>query len=92
MGEMAELGQRIGEARDGRLRKPGAFGDLAIAEQAFGRRECAQHFEAARQGRHEFAVAMRCGARSLGGRDLPGLMTGFQSHDAVSLPACARFI
>jgi len=68
------------------------FGDLAVAEQAFGRRECAQHFEATCQRRHEFAVAMRGRTRSLDGRDFPGLMTGFQGHDAVSLPECACFI
>ena len=57
MREIAELGQRVGEPRDRRLRQAGALGDLAIAEQAFGRREGAQHFEAARQRRDEFAVA-----------------------------------
>jgi hypothetical protein len=67
MRKIAELGQRVGQPRDGRLRQTGALGDLAIAELAFGRREAAQHFEPARQAGHEFAVAIDAGRAPRGG-------------------------
>src|SRR5689334_22798246 len=85
MGEIAELGQRIGEARHGRLRQPGALRNLAIAELAFGWREAAQHFEPAREGGHEFAVTIDGGTRAARRRDVPRLVADFQGQD-LTLP------
>jgi hypothetical protein len=56
----------VGEARHGRLGQAGAPGDLAVAEQAVGRRERTQDLEAARQSGDEFRSASA--ARAPGGR------------------------
>nr|GFD56087.1 hypothetical protein [Tanacetum cinerariifolium] len=54
--QVAEAGQRVGQARDGRLGHAGAFRHLAVAEGRFAGPEAAQDLEAARQRRHELAV------------------------------------
>lgn len=42
--------ERRGDARDGRLRDAGQFGQLAVADGRVGRRDAAQHGEAAGEG------------------------------------------
>ena len=49
--KIAELGQRVGQPRNGRLRQVGAGRDLLIAEKPVVGMECAQHIEAAGQAR-----------------------------------------
>jgi len=61
--EVAQLGQRVGEARHGRLGQAGAMGDLLVAQHAFAGMEGAENVEATGQrgdelpvlGRHAFA-------------------------------------
>src|SRR5258705_11342604 len=65
--EVAELGQRIGEARDGRLGQPRAHRDLLVAEQRLEGGEAAQHFQAARQGCRELPIAFMLVAEGTNG-------------------------
>jgi hypothetical protein len=54
--EVAELGQRVGEAGHGRLGQAGAVGDLLVAQHAFAGMEGAQDVEATGQGGDELTV------------------------------------
>src|SRR5207248_10093108 len=54
--EVAELGQRVGEAGDGRLGQAGAVGDLLVAQHAFAGMEGTQDVEAAGQGGDELTI------------------------------------
>src|SRR5262249_17982027 len=64
--QIAELGERVGQARHRRLGQPGAHRDLLVAEQRLERREAAQDFEAARERGGELAVAFVLVAESRG--------------------------
>ena len=55
VGQVAERGQGVGQAADGRARQAGARRDLAVG-QGFAGAEGAQHLEAARQRGDELAV------------------------------------
>ena len=54
--QVAQPGEGIGQARNGRFRKPGALGDLEVAKADIALFEASQHIEAARQCGDETAV------------------------------------
>ena len=55
--QVAQLGERVGEARNGRLGQAGAHRDFLVAEHRLERREAAQDFQPARERGRELAVA-----------------------------------
>jgi hypothetical protein len=65
--EIAQAGERVGQARDRGLGQARALRDLAIAEE-LRRIEGTQHLEAAGERRHEVAVAGLLVARRMRGR------------------------
>ena len=79
--EIAEFGQRVGEARHGRLGKAGAMGDLLVAEHAFAGVERAQDVEAAGQRGHELPVLAVAG---LGEAVVDGTLEGGGPRDEMA--------
>ena len=79
--EVAELGQRVGEAGHGRLGQAGAMGDLLVAQHAFAGMEGAQDVEAAGQRGDELAVLA---AAFLGEAILDGALEGGGSRDEMT--------
>src|SRR5256886_17591227 len=73
--QVAELSEGVGEARDRRLRQPGAHRDLLVAEQRLERREAAPYFEASRQRGGKLAIAFVVVAEGCGrlGKREPGV-------------------
>src|SRR5688572_4356432 len=63
--EIAEPGERVGDARDGRLGQPRALRDLLVAERPVAPLERAQDGERARDRGDEVAVALVVVVRSL---------------------------
>ena len=87
--QVAQLGQRVGKAGDGRLRQAGAMGDLLVAQHAFAGVEGPEDVEAAGKRRDKLAILA---ARPFGEAILDGALESRGSRDEMTDVAHGRLL